>query len=404
MISLPVNGRPAAHDANECAHPLQEKASSVKDDCQSFSLRQSHKQSHIPLHSAPRQTAMPSTNGSTLPLRAQFSSGEEASGSLLSAAADGYTTSNGVSKTASTGGERQPPTWHGIVWRLAANTPVGRALVSAARRLRGLGFETPQLDAQVILAHVLGVDRAWLFAHHDHELNSNELDSFTTLITRHMNDEPVAYLVGRQEFYGIEIQVDERTLIPRPETELLVDAVLSQIEMLGERAVTVADVGTGSGAIAIAVATNAPHALIYGVDLSADALQVASENVWRTDLEDRVQLLRGDLLAPLACPVDIVVANLPYISQNDYRNLDRTVRNFEPKLALEAGPEGLDAIARLLRQASAKLKPAGAIFLEIGCDQGQAVLALVDESLPQARYVDLRQDYNGRDRIVAIVL
>ena len=306
------------------------------------------------------------------------------------------------------------PLWQRIVWKLTPATTVGGALNSATQRLQSAELDTPRLDAQVILAHVLGKDRSWLFAHHDYKLNKDEADAYTELIVRRMAHEPVAYLTGHREFYGLEFMVDQRVLIPRPETELLVDAVLDQIEMRTEdlppgRHIRVADVGTGSGAIALAVASNCPEAVVFATDVSDDAINVARENIKRLDNRCQVRLLQGDLLEPLAKKVDmervdIIAANLPYINSNDYSCLAPGVREYEPQLALEAGPEGLDTIRRLLEQAPNHLNPNGIIFLEIGANQGGAVLGAVNTIVPQARLADLRQDYNGRDRLVTILL
>ena len=166
----------------------------------------------------------------------------------------------------------------------------------------------------------------------------------------------------------------------------------------------VADVGTGSGAIAVAVAQNAPAACLHAIDLSRDALAVARRNVARHGLQAQIHLLAGDLLDALPAPVDVIVANLPYISRGEYATLAPSIRRFEPKLALEAGSDGLDEIARLLQQAPGCLNPGGSIFLEIGSSQGAAVLDLVAQQLPHASFRELRQDYNGRDRLVVIVL
>jgi len=291
-----------------------------------------------------------------------------------------------------------------MVWRLLPWTPVGRALVAATRRLEEAACDTAGLDAQVILAHVLGQDRAWLFAHHDYALSPGEAERYADLVARRVNAEPVAYLVGRREFYGLDLAVDRRVLIPRPETELLVDAVLDHIELRQDHDVTLADVGTGSGAIALAVAANCATVRVYAVDVSSGALAVAATNVERLDTRRQVTLLAGDLLTPLPERVDIIAANLPYITGGDYLGLPADVRNYEPRLALEAGPQGLDVIARLLQQIVDYAKSRAAIFLEIGHDQGQAMAALVRSLLPQAREVTVRQDYHGLDRLVVIGL
>lgn len=285
------------------------------------------------------------------------------------------------------------------------STPIGRALNSATTRLRDAGISTAGLDAQVILAYVLGVERSWLFAHHDYALDEMQTEHYTSLIARRAGQEPVAYLVKRKEFYGLELAVDRRVLIPRPETELLVDAVLDHLAgREQDDAIRVADIGTGSAAIALAVAHNCPHAHVYAVDISLDALEVARANVARLDERGQVDVLTGDLLTALPERVDVIVANLPYIKSIDYQQLEPTVRQYEPQLALEAGPDGLDAIRRLLEQAPQHLRENGLIVLEIAHDQGRGVIAVAEALLPQAKQVELKVDYAGLDRIVMIVL
>ncbi len=281
-------------------------------------------------------------------------------------------------------------------------TPVGRALVAATQRLEEAGSDTASLDAQVILGHVLNQDRGWLYAHYDHPLTQDQTENYADLVARRATAEPVAYIIGHREFYGLDLLVDERVLIPRPETELLVDAVLDHIESRPNQAVRLVDVGTGSGAIALAIAQDCPLADIFAIDLSPDALTVARANLDRLDTHQQITLLQGDLLEPLPVCVDIIAANLPYITSGEYPNLMADVRDFEPRLALEAGPEGLDVIERLLTSAPDHLNPGGVIFLEIGADQGPSVIARVEQCLPQARQVSLRQDYHGYDRLVVI--
>jgi release factor glutamine methyltransferase len=291
-----------------------------------------------------------------------------------------------------------------VVWKLMPGTPVGRALVAATQRLEEAGSDTASLDAQVILAHTLDKERGWLFAHYDQALTEAEAETFADMVARRAASEPVAYLVGHREFYGLDLTVDKRVLIPRPETELLVDAVLDHIDSRANQSVRMVDVGTGSGAVAVAVAANCPSVQIYAVDLSPSALEVAKENVRRHDSRGQVTLQQGDLLEPLPEAVDIIAANLPYITSGDYPNLVADVRDYEPRLALEAGPEGLDLIERLLDQAPGHLYPGGVLFLEIGADQGRGVIQLVERMLPQAHHLSLRQDYHGYDRLVVIGL
>ena len=286
---------------------------------------------------------------------------------------------------------------------LAPQTSVGDAIRRGAQRLAETSAGSARLDAQLLLAHVLGTDRSWLFAHFDTILTAGQSAGFAALIARRHAHEPVAYLVGYKEFYGIAVQVDRRVLIPRPETEMLVDAVLKLAAARAAQRLLVADVGAGSGAIALALASHAPGVHVYAVDVSADALAVAAANRARLQLQERITLLQGDLLAPLPERVDVVVANLPYVTSADYSALEPGVGLYEPRLALEAGAQGLDVIARLLPQLPAALNPGGVALLEIGYNQGEWMLDLVARTLPAAR-ATLDQDLQGHDRMVTIAL
>ncbi len=295
-----------------------------------------------------------------------------------------------------------------ITWSLDRSSDVGRALLAASRRLREAGIESPQLDAAVLLSFVLGVNKAWLYAHPTRRLSEVEIARFEDLVRRRMRHEPVAYLVGYKSFYGLDITVDRRVLIPRPETELLVDRVLAHVRFLIREGVQprVADIGTGSGAIAIALAVNEPELVVYATDISPEALEVAERNIWRYGLADQVQLLPGHLLDPVPEPVDIVVANLPYVPSGELARLPPQVRDFEPFLALDGGPDGLQVIRQLLEtlatpEGRAKLRPAATVYLEIGADQGEAAVALVQAILPDAD-TEVHPDLFGLDRILVI--
>ncbi|MFN3335805.1 MAG: N5-glutamine methyltransferase family protein, partial [Caldilinea sp.] len=211
-----------------------------------------------------------------------------------------------------------PPIWQQVVWKLSHDTEVGPAINAATQRLEEAHITTARLDAQVLLAHVLGVDRSWLFAHYEHVLTHAQAEQFMDLVVRRVAHEPVAYLVNHKEFYGIDLYVDPHVLIPRPETEMLVDQVLAETAIRPEQRLIMADVGTGSGAIALAVAANAPNIHVYALDISAHALAVAQRNVTRYTMDERITLVRSDLLAKLPTRADIVVANLPYVTNDDY--------------------------------------------------------------------------------------
>ncbi len=297
-----------------------------------------------------------------------------------------------------------PPIWQQVVWKLSRDTEVGPAINAATQRLEEAHITTARLDAQVLLAHVLGVDRSWLFAHYEHVLTEEQADQFMDLVVRRVAHEPVAYLVNHKEFYGIDLYVDPHVLIPRPETEMLVDQVLAEIAIRHGQRLIIADVGTGSGAIALAVAANAPNTHIYALDISANALAVAQRNVARYAMGEQITLVRSDLLAKLPMRADIVVANLPYVTNDDYVMLEPDVHNYEPKGALVGGPLGLDLITRLLRQLPRHVTPDAFVALEIGYNQGAAVIGLVETLLPQATQVELHRDYQGHDRVVTFQL
>ena len=265
-------------------------------------------------------------------------------------------------------------------------------------RLRGLGFETPRLDTELLLAHAIGVERTAVVAHGDAPVGADAQAAFRAALDRRAAGEPVAYIRGIKEFHGIALAVDNRALIPRPETEHVVDLVLAEVmTRLTARAATgaeeplrVVDVGTGSGAIAIALAVGlrarrvpADEVAIEAVDVSADALDLARENAVGHAVGDRVAFATADLLppSPAAGPWDVVAANLPYVRSDAMASLP-TPTTFEPSRALDGGADGLAVIGRLLDLLPAGLAADGAAFLEIGADQGEAIVALAGERLP----------------------
>ena len=279
------------------------------------------------------------------------------------------------------------------------------ALVWARKRLREAGGSSADLDAAVLLGHVLGVSRAALYTHPERPLSEAEYSIYTRLIERRAQGEPVAYLTGHREFMGLDFLVDKRVLIPRPETELLVEAALAEIKRRGETALPslrVADIGSGSGAIAIALAVQEPRLpLIYATDLSADALLLAAENARRMQVAERVRFLQGDLLEPLPEPVDLLLANLPYVAPAEEEILPADVRAYEPHLALFGAGDGLGHIRRLLASAPPFLRPGAVLLLEFGYQQRGALEQMIPALLPnaQARFLS---DYAGWDRLVEI--
>ena len=256
--------------------------------------------------------------------------------------------------------------------------------------------DTPRLDAQVLLCAVLGVNRAYLHAHPEQSLDNEQAERFTALVNRRAQGEPIAYILGHQAFYDRDFIVTPAVLIPRPETELLLEEAL--VFSRDRPRLTAVDVGTGSGALAVTFAAHKPEATVYATDTSAAALDVARRNVSRHEVD--VRFMQGDLLAPLieaTIKVDLLMANLPYVARDELPRLD--VTKHEPALALDGGPDGLDLVRRLLAQAPDALNPGALVLLEIGAFQGPQTLALVRDALhPES--LTLIKDLAGLDRIV----
>ena len=249
----------------------------------------------------------------------------------------------------------------------------GEVLQAARVRLTSTS-QYPRRDAELILAHVLGCDQTALLTHPERLLSPVEADQFESLLKRRLASEPVQYLTGAQEFFGLLFEVTPDVLIPRPETEHLVEAVLERFDR--EANLRIVDVGTGSGAIAIALAHALPRSRVTAVDLYPAALEVARRNAQRHGVIDRVTLRQSDLLAAAsAAEFDVVVSNPPYIA--DGEKLEPQVANYEPRFALYAGPTGLEAYERLIPQACKVLKPRGWLIMEIGYGQRPALEALL---------------------------
>ncbi len=283
---------------------------------------------------------------------------------------------------------------------------LGTQQLTRNRQEHTLPLENPLLDAQILLAYVLGKERSYLYAYPEQELEPRQETLWHALLTRRARGEPVAYLVGSKEFYGLEFLVDKRVLIPRPETELLVEAALKICRQRLDHGQTpvVADIGTGSGAIPISLAVEEPRLpAVYAIDISEDALAVTRLNCARHHVTERVRLLQGDLLAPLPEPVDLLLANLPYVGTTEQATMLPDVLNYEPHLALFSGPDGLDLLQRLLREAAqtAKLRAGAVLLLEIGYQQREALAQLASELWPQA-HVSCIHDYAGWDRVFCI--
>lgn len=266
------------------------------------------------------------------------------------------------------------------------------------QRFRERGLASPRLDAQLLLADVLARDRVFLYTHFDQPLGPDELARFRGLIQRRLQGEPVAYLVGKKEFRSLMLDVDARVLVPRPDTETLVDVALGLLPSDGSPP-RIVDVGTGSGAIALALKKERPDAELYAIDRSPDAAAVARHNAERLGLA--VAVLEGDLLAPVATqgPFALIVSNPPYIPSGDIAGLAPEVRK-EPLAALDGGGDGLEVIRRLIAEAPPLLSATGALALEVGAGQAPAVIA---RFAADGRYAaaTATEDLAGIERVVA---
>lgn len=278
---------------------------------------------------------------------------------------------------------------------------VSTALQPAIQRLRRAGCETPRLDAEIILAHALGKERTWLYIYPQAGLDPAQKNQFLDLIARREQREPVAYITGRKEFFSLEFLVNRHVLIPRPETELLVEKVLQHAKERDTLSISLADVGTGSGCIAVTLAKHLAKAFISAIDISPQALQVARQNVRRHHVTARVALILGDLLRPCKGPFDIIVSNPPYIGRAELAMTPPEVRQYEPRSALAGGQDGLEIIDQLLAQVRETLKPGGCFLMEMGATQSQATISLARGYFPKAK-ICLQRDLAGLDRILRV--
>lgn len=272
-----------------------------------------------------------------------------------------------------------------------------QALSQAREILAANNIEDASLESELLLRHALKISRVQLYLDLSRELNPKEEKTFWHLVKRRLKGEPTAYITRHREFYGLDFYVDPNVLIPRPESELLVEKALS----LARQHVfsTIAEIGTGCGAIAISLALNLPQTKIYATDISASALKVALFNCRKHGVIDRIHLLQGDMLQPLPEPVDLIIANLPYLRESE---LPQTTR-FEPILALNGGKEGLEKIHQLCQEVGSKLRPQGYLLLEIGQGQGKAVTTLLNSLFSSAK-VEITPDLSGIERVVSLTL
>lgn len=279
--------------------------------------------------------------------------------------------------------------------------PAGEALRLGTERLAREGIESPALDMSLILAEATGTNRLGLYLNLDRPLNKDEREAARKMLARRIKREPIAYILGRREFFGLTFEVTPAVLIPRPETELLVEQAVAWIR---ERAESVpepllADVGTGSGAIAVAAAHACPASRWIATDLSASALEVARRNAARHGVDVRIDFRQGSLLEPIAEPLDGICANLPYVAERDRTAMMPDVLAHEPHSALFSGPEGLDHIRKMIDEAPPRLKPGGLLLLECGADQDEAIVDLLTAH-DAFGFVRVHNDLAGHGRVI----
>lgn len=280
---------------------------------------------------------------------------------------------------------------------------IQQALLSAIKKLQKKKIDSPHLDAEVLLAFILNKTRSYLLAHHQQNVTARQLKKYSALISRRQHHVPTAYLTNQKEFYGLNFYVSTDVLVPRPETEVLVEETIKCARQLHQtisyKPLAICDVGTGSGCIAITLAKYLPHAKITATDISEKALTVAKKNARTHKVLKKIRFLAGDLLRPLILKkikCDIIVANPPYLTRAEIKNV-----RHEPKMALYGGKMGMEVIERLLMQSTEVLNENGVILLEISPTQTKLVDFIVEQQLP-GRKVTFIKDLNGRNRVVKI--
>jgi len=283
------------------------------------------------------------------------------------------------------------------------------ALKKGLAQLREAQVPSFTLAAELLLLYVLKRDRTWLYAHPEEQVSTADAKRFSALIERRANGEPTQHLTGKQEFWGLEFEVSPDVLIPRPETEHVIEVALDRLAVRELRAgrkqtptgegLLIADIGTGSGCIAIALAKELPAATIYATDISGPALAVAYRNAMRHNVADRVRFLEGNLLDKVTEQFDVIVSNPPYVGRREVDKLAREVRDREPEIALYGGEEGYELYAGLIAQTAVHLKPSGILILELGHNSLPAVQPLLEA--PAWTNVAVTNDLAGIPRVIA---
>lgn len=273
------------------------------------------------------------------------------------------------------------------------------ALAKAREILTDNNIEDASLEGEVLIKHTLGISRTQLFTDLDDTVTTSQYKTLIKFVKRRVKGEPSAYIVGAKEFYGLDFVVNKHVLIPRPETELLVEQAIKLCNT--NKYKTIADIGTGCGAIAVSLAVNLPSLKVYAVDISPKALKVAGQNCLKHSVSNRVILLKGDLLKPLPESVDLIIANLPYVRESDIPS--KGPLSFEPRLALNGGEKGLNKIEELCIQAKGRLNENGGLLLEIGQGQAEEVQSILYKHYPSSQ-IDVQKDLAGIERVISLRL
>lgn len=296
---------------------------------------------------------------------------------------------------------------------------IRRALKEGLSRLRAARVPSDTLAAELLLMHTVGRDRTWLYSHPESAVDASAVENYFALIARRVAGEPTQYLTGKQEFWGLEFEVNPGVLIPRPETEHVVEVALKRLslrthevasrDVADARNIHIADVGTGSGCIAVALARELPNAEIVATDISTEALEVARRNAVRNSVADRIEFMAADLLQGIdgsslvtshsSLLFDLIVSNPPYVARDDAASLPPEVREYEPAMALFGGPLGTEIYDRLVEQARTLLVQGGSLVLELGYNSAPHVRSLLEN--PAWHHIEIAQDLAGIPRVIA---
>jgi len=291
----------------------------------------------------------------------------------------------------------------GIIWRykLTETRTIGQEMETAMAKLAQAGVDTPQLDAEVLMAQIIGEQRVYVITHPDRVLSEDEQHRYREAVTRRANREPLAYITGKREFWALSFEIVPGVLVPRPETEVLIEAVLSTLR--ARENPLIADIGAGSGIVAVTLAYELPDAIVYATDISPVALDITKKNAARHQVELRVDVIEGDLLDPLPDEVkgklDAVVSNPPYIPSDEIGRLQPEIAIFEPREALDGGVDGMYYHRRILETSKEWLKPGGWVHIEIGIGQGEAVSSYAREL--GYKNIRITNDLAGIERVVS---